>query len=279
MNKQNVQCYINGKQIRCYDICIEQITYNSILFDIYNWIYSEGNIVDKVTLARNLLSIHCQYIQLDAIDKKTYNSIRANFALYQKQNVEKYIEIKSILSEFLTNIIGQSKEIVLDVIGELGKNIMACFTFVLTVFITSIMSEKGLEGIFTKEVTYFSYIIILGSIGYLFLTNKIVDYKIKKMKESYETLKDNNDFFKDTKEYEEIFKDEKLVDVIKEIRKYKFPILIIWGAFILGIWIVVEILSDYGVLKKCCEFFYDILLEIGCYLIKLLNDLYNTFSM
>lgn len=259
--KDKVICQIMGQRMNVHEISYCDIHYNEVLFDIYSWIYTEGNIVDKITLARNLLSMHCRYILIKDIDEKTFMSIKSNFALYQKENVDKYIEIKGKMTELLSNILNQSREIVMDIVSQIGKNIVAYFSFVLTVFISSIMSEKGLVDIFSKDVTYFSYAFILGSIIYMCITNHITKYKVEKLQESYELIKRNNDFFEKTREYEDIFRDEEVENIVKEIKRHKRSFFILWGILVFGVFVIVELLSSYAisgiVLKKircaiCC---------------------------
>lgn len=248
-------CNILGQRMNIYEFKINDIKYNEILYDIYSWIYNEGNVVDKVTLARNLLSLHCKYISIQDIDEQTFVSIKANFTLYQKDNVDKYIEIKNKMTEFLSDIIYQSKEIIMEVVGELGKNVVAFFSFILTIFVSTIMSEKGLDNIFTREVTYFSYIIIVGSIIYIIITDIIVNFKIKKLTESYDIIKENNNFFEGSKEYGELFDDKKIENIKAEINKQKWIIYLFWILLVIAVFIVIEVLSDYSITKAIKDVF------------------------
>ncbi|SFB09779.1 hypothetical protein SAMN05216249_10937 [Acetitomaculum ruminis DSM 5522] len=253
-----ITCQIYGKRMSVIDVRFSELKYNETLFDIYTWIFTEGNIVDKISLARNLLSLHCRLILLQNIDEQTFLSIKANFAIYQKENVDKYIEIKNKLTEFLAKLVDDSKEVILGIVSDIGKNMVAFFSFVLTVFVTSIMSEKGLENIFTKEVTAFSDFFIVCSFVYIGVTWWITNFKIQKLRDSYETMKENNSFFKGTKEFDEIFDDSKVDNTILEIRRYRRVLFLIWFLVVISVLVIVEILSEYGV----CKFIGSSIIEL-----------------
>ena len=107
---------------------------------------------------------------------------KANFSLYQKENVSKYIEVKNSMTIFLKDTLNQSKEIVMDVVGQIGKNITACLSFVLTVFISDIIAGSNTDDIFSKDITYVSYAIIMGALIVLciVLVEFASDYSIGK---------------------------------------------------------------------------------------------------
>lgn len=247
--EESISCQLYGKRMSTISVAISDIKYNPVLYDIYYWMYTEGNVVDKVTLARNLLSLHCKYVALNDLDEQTFMSIKANFSIYQKENVDKYIEVKNKMTEYLTGLIGESRDIVLSIVNDIGKNIIAFFSFILTVFISGIMSEKGLEGIFTREVTVFSYLICVCSLVYVAITHFITNFKVGKLRDSYNMLKENNDFLKDTKEFEEVFDDHKIEKTIKEINKNRIRLIVLWVIMILLVFIVVSVLSNYGASK------------------------------
>ncbi|WP_211047310.1 hypothetical protein, partial [Pectobacterium versatile] len=61
-----------------------------VLFDIYEWIYNQGNFVDKIGLARNIISIHTQDNSILNIPKSVLKSIESSFDIYLKDNVKQY---------------------------------------------------------------------------------------------------------------------------------------------------------------------------------------------
>lgn len=52
-------------------------------FNVYRWIYSDGNLYDKIGLARNVISLHTSDNSLN-ISKNTFGSILSGFKIYLK---------------------------------------------------------------------------------------------------------------------------------------------------------------------------------------------------
>lgn len=250
LNENILKVQISGQRTENYKYYIDKDIYsNDNLYYIYNWIYTDGNAIDKAMLARNIISLHCKYTNFIETDEKTIISIKSNYELYLKENVDKYIEIKNKMTEFLSLLIDQSKDIVLDIMGSLEKNIFAFFTFLITVFITNIISEKGLSNIFTKDITYLSYLILIGSLVFICIKNNQVKYKVKKFKDNYQAIKDNNLLFKESKEFSDVFDDTKIDAVEKEVNTEKWKVYKYWIMIIIFIFISIELLSDYSVIK------------------------------
>lgn len=246
LQEESISCQLYGKRMNTMNIKYTSISYNPILYDIYYWMYTDGNIVDKVSLARNLLSLHCKNIALNNLDEQTFMSLKANFAIYQKENVDKYIELKNKMTEFLMQTLAESRDIVVGIVGDIGKNIIAFFSFGLTAFFSGIISERGLGNVFTKEVTAFSYLICVGSLVYVIITNCITNYKVKRLSDTYQTIKESNDFLEGTKEYEEVFDEKKLKETINSIRRTKCCLNLLWIAIIILVFATVSFLSNYG---------------------------------
>lgn len=259
--KNILNCELIGQRMNSYEIPIANLEYNSILFDVYSWIYTEGNVVDKIILVRNLLSMHCKYLSIAKIDEKTFGSIKVNYALYQKQNVDNFIKLKNDMTKFISEAVNQSKEIVEKIAEDLKKNIVAFLSFALTIFISNIISEKGLDNIFTKDITYLSYCVIGCSICFMSICYKISEFSVNKVQQKYDMIKENNNFLKGSKEYEEIFDDSKIDNIKMEISAHRRFLFKLWGIILIIIFLVIEIASEYsiskGILVKMMEIFSD----------------------
>ena len=66
-------------------------------YKIYRWIFQDSNEYDKIELTRHVISIHCKYSDILNIDEKTFLSIKSNYNIYLKENVDKYIELKNLV--------------------------------------------------------------------------------------------------------------------------------------------------------------------------------------
>jgi hypothetical protein len=247
--KSVLNCELIGQRMNSYEISIEALEYNPILFDVYSWIYTEGNVVDKIIIVRNLLSMHCKYLSIARIDERTFGSIKVNYSLYQKQNVDNFIKLKNDMTKFISEAVNQSKEIVEKITEDIKKNIVAFLSFALTIFISNIISEKGLENIFTKDITHLSYCVIGCSICFMSICYKISEFSVKKVQQKYDMIKENNNFLKGSKEYEEIFDDSKIDNIKMEISVHRRFLFKLWGIILIIIFLVIEIASEYSISK------------------------------
>ncbi|CRM01661.1 hypothetical protein [Pseudomonas sp. 28 E 9] len=70
-----------------------------IFFEIYHWTYNDGSTIDKIGIARNIISIHLEKDSFTSIPKETIASISSGYQIYLKDNLKQYIEIKNKISE------------------------------------------------------------------------------------------------------------------------------------------------------------------------------------
>ncbi|WP_225395136.1 hypothetical protein, partial [Escherichia coli] len=71
-------------------IAIKDMSNNSTseLFDIYKWVYNSGNFIDKIGLARNIISIHMVDKSMTSINHGTLKSIESGYDIYLKDSVK-----------------------------------------------------------------------------------------------------------------------------------------------------------------------------------------------
>ena len=75
---------IKGYRLISEVIAIKDKSYNSTseLFDIYKWVYNSGNFIDKIGLARNIISIHMVDKSMTSINHGTLKSIESGYDIY-----------------------------------------------------------------------------------------------------------------------------------------------------------------------------------------------------
>ncbi len=242
-NKLKIQ--IAGQRNVNFIYDLEDVKYNKELVKIYDWIYTDGNAVDKAIIARNIISLHCKYSNLIEIDEKTFSSIQSNYKMYLKDNAVQYLEAKNKVSELICDIIAKVGDDVIQLLIGFKSNIFAIFGFILTVVIINVTSTKPLDNIFTQDVTIILEIILGGSLVYFIICLFESIYKYGKNKRAYTVLKNN---------YKDIFSEEdfrNVFDADKEFMKarktVKFGMYLysgLWICAIVVMLIVVENLSD-----------------------------------
>lgn len=220
---------LNGYRNKDYVIELEKFQYKTIFeefFNIYFWTVCDGNATDKMSLARNIMSIHCKYSDILDIDKKTLASIKSNYDLYLRENVNQYIELKNKVVEFAIKTAKETNEIILDFVDNLKKNMATFITFILGTIIANIVSDNPLDNIFTNDIVAICCWILLGSLGYMYISLKEVDFKVNRYKKEYMQLKESYKDFLDESDINEIFENDKsykenIVEIEKMREKYK----------------------------------------------------------
>lgn len=158
---------INGQRTMEYCCNISELPDNKILYSIYNWIYTDGNPIDKAIIVRNVISLHCKYVSITEIDEKVMASIQSNYNLYLKENVKAYLELKNKVAEFISDTVSRTGEYATGLLDKFKSNIIAIFGFLFTVILANIVSNQPLDNLFTKEITIIVECVLLGSFVYL----------------------------------------------------------------------------------------------------------------
>lgn len=263
IDENNVLLKLNGYRNNDYSIQLNNFRYKKIyneFYKIYRWIFQDAHESDKISLTRNVISMYCKYSNILDIDEKTFLSIKSNYNIYLKENVDKYIELKNKLTEFIMNASNQINDIIGDFIGNFEKNIIAFITFILGTIIANIISDSPLDNIFTKDIVTIILAILSGSVLYLIITIIETYYKFQTYKNNYYNLKeeykdilneqDLNLIFKNDKEY---LYNKNNISKIVIIFSLLWLLLIIFGF----IFIFLNCKSEY--IKKIVDIFYTII--------------------
>ena len=238
------------------------ISFNEELYKIYNWTYTDGNTADKIVITRNILSLHCKFSDLFGIDEKTYASIQSNFNIYLKNNVVQYLELKNKVSEFVQQSIQQTGETIIDLIGKFKNNIFAILSFIFTVVIINIVSDAPLDNIFTKDITTILIIVFICSIGFLFISYFESTYKLRRISQSYESLKNNYTDIIDEYDLKEILKnDAEITQRLTKARNTLRVFSVLWLVIITCFIIFLEYNSEVPVIRPIIVKWIDFIIK------------------
>lgn len=182
---------LNGYKCHSGTLSISDINNSSLncYLEIFNWIYaSEGNISDKIGLARNIISI---YLQSDSVDipQSVCDSIYSGYKTYLQENLNKYIDIRGKITEELTWISQKSGELAEGYLGNYQKMIFAFLTFFLTVLILQILQTNGIGSLFTKDVTMICYAFLLIAVVVMIFSLIDLNRGKRRLQHKYENLK------------------------------------------------------------------------------------------
>lgn len=221
---EKFESQIIGYKSVSYTSDLENIVSNKEIYKIYDWIYSGGNPIDKLLIARNLLSLHCRLLSIVEINESTFLSIKSNYQMYLKDNVSQYLDAKNNVAKYISEVSSKVCDNVTKLASDYKKNLIAILVFLLTVVLVNIVSEQPLENIFNAEITRILETILFGSFIYgIFCIGESI-YKYNGNKIAYDNLKLNyHDVFAEF-ELNKIFNNDKIFNESK--KKFKKGIIL-----------------------------------------------------
>lgn len=242
---EELRIQITGQRNMDYSVQLSDITPNDELYRIYHWIFTDGNVVDKALLARNSISSHCKLTGISNLDGRTFASIQANYNLYLKDNVAKYIELTNAMAGFIQESTNNVSECISQLLGNLKSNILAVMSFVFTVVLANIVSGQPIENIFTFQIKIIMYIVFIGSLVYYFISVAEVIYKKRKMVKQYDDLIAHYEKVLPNEEIEQITGGGRArLDAESSLNHGMIVWSAIWIAMILATFIIVDYIGD-----------------------------------
>lgn len=257
VDSTNIKCIINGQRSISFVRKLEEVYNNKTLYNIYDWVFTDGNYVDKAVIARNIISLHCKYCSVLDIDSTIFISISSNYGIYLKENVSQYLEAKTKVSEFISNIGNKTTEGAYELLNDFKKNIIAVFSFILTVVLVNMVSEHPLENFLTKEITMIMELILVGSLAF-FLISLIQSLSgLKRIRKSYDSLRNNYVGVFSPEEMRDIFDEDKFyIDSKKQVKRNIVLFSIIWITVIIIAFTAIELTSSNPIIRPFLDSFF-----------------------
>jgi len=63
--------------------------FSNTYFQIYQWVYNEGNFNDKLGLARNIISLHIEHDEGVKMQGDPFRSLQSSYKVYEQDNIQK----------------------------------------------------------------------------------------------------------------------------------------------------------------------------------------------
>lgn len=235
---------ISGQRTVSYTVDLETIHENNRWFQIYSWIFTDGNHTDKALIAHNVISLHCKYADFLNLDEKVYDSIKTNYNLYLRNNVDRYLDLKRDISIFIRDVVAQVGDNALAILNKFKANLFAIFGFLFTVVLTKVGSTQKWENIFSRDTIYIIEIVLIGSIIYLGICIYETQMKLIKIKQAYIALKENYSDTLSEIEIKEAFREDNLLKDTEKFAKKRIILWsVIWGSLLVSSIIIIELLT------------------------------------
>lgn len=162
---------------------------NQDLKDIYYWVYNQGNLSDKLGLAKNVMTLHMAEESILSITTGAIKSVESNYDIYLKDNVKQYVEIKNKISELLISQSDKASDIIKNMFSTLKTSLWSTVTFFATVFIVRIINSKEYHGLITLDIYLITLVFIACSLSYLYFLNDEVREDTKRLLKKYNQIK------------------------------------------------------------------------------------------
>lgn len=121
----------------------------SALYRIYSWAYSAGGNSDRIGLARNVISLHVECLDLIGEGAGLWNAIQSNYQIYLKGNISAYLEVKSRIAELLVEASASAHTAARSLVASLKGGVGVMGAFLLGVVVVNGVKDAGFEGIFS----------------------------------------------------------------------------------------------------------------------------------
>lgn len=220
-----------------YEYTLEQLSENNYVWEIYNWIHKDSSCVDRASIVRNIINLHCKTTDdILNIGESIYNSAVANHVIYQRKHAEQYIEMKNKLSEFIVESAGQLQKLAYDLVEGFRNNFVAVIVFLMTVLLTDSIDFSSFAQVnVSSNIVAVCGTFTFTSLLYMIVTIIVGDTKWGWLKKSYYDLKDNYSGVLDGQDIEAaVNNDAAFKNTEKEYKRVRFVISCVWTLAIVG---------------------------------------------
>lgn len=218
----------------------------SLYYQIFHWLYKGGNIFDKVSIVRNIITLNIEDQSL-LLNETTFDSIISNYNIFEKKNVEQYIGLRNEVAKQLRAYQKEMYDIVNGFENDFKTLFFGYLAFVFTTVIVRVLA-KNIE----EDVLIPNTIIVLlmlycaASLVYQYYARSVLDGRIRLFDRQYNKTRAFYSELLSGNELNELFTDKRNKDgsykaFLKE-REIHFDIL----------WLCVNILTIIALVIIWC---------------------------
>jgi len=216
------------------------------IFKVYKWIYNQGNLTDKIGLARNIISLHVARTESNKdnplkIENNLFVSIQSNYDIYLKKNIEQYISVKNQVSEYLIDLSIRSSELVRTFSNAIKNNNFIFLSFFITVIVFNSLSANKSENIFTEDISNISMGILFISFLFMIMNIILIKIEINRHQKQFNKIKSLYDDILQPAELDEIFRKENLDEDINYVLRKIELFSVFWFLEIIILAVIISI--------------------------------------
>lgn len=195
-----------GSQATVADMAFDEKSVDQ-WFAIYDWCYTGGYTSERLTIARNILSLNCPDYKHLKINDSTLDAIKSNFKIFEQDNVRQYIKVRNDVSKDLLILQDKVNSIVEGFTGDFRKSVAGLGTFFLTLVVVRMVANGQWSGAFSTQIVGLSFLFIVVSIILLIYSRLTLEKKEKLYTKHYKQLRERYEPLLSKEEADKIFDD------------------------------------------------------------------------
>lgn len=176
-------------------------------FAIYDWCYTGGYTSDRLTIARNIISLNCPNFGILELNNSTLGAIKSNFRIFEQDNVRQYIKVRKDVSSDLLTLQDKINSIVEGFTGDFRKSVVGLGTFFLTLVVVRVVAGGQWYEPFSNQIVVLSLLFLVLSAVVLVYSRKTLDKKEQLYTKHYGQLRERYDKLLSKEEADKIFED------------------------------------------------------------------------
>lgn len=182
---------LNGYKTIIGEIIFNEINTDSLkeYISIYEWCYNEGNLIDKIGITRNILSLHLESINNLTLGGNPLFSILSNYEIYRKQNIKQYVEIRNKLSDHLLDLKDKADKIIDNFASDFKKSIFAFVSFFASIVVVQVLRNGDFINAFSIDATLLSIAFLIIATLFFIASKWELSQQYQRYEEMYKNLK------------------------------------------------------------------------------------------
>lgn len=213
-------------------------------YEIYNWAYTDGNVVDKIGICRNIISIHSDGDNIQKIKDGCIDALKSNYSIYLKENLKQYLDIKNKISEQIQKSSEKASDLAKNIGNYLRASIFSVYSFVFSVFLIRALSKNN-NGPMLSNATYLIFLLFV-AISAIVLAYAVLETnsEIKRFKSNYKSTKKRYSDLVSAADLSRIIdNDSQYKSDIEHLRSARMRAVILWILSLLIILLVITTLK------------------------------------
>lgn len=250
VNSNILKIRINGYKLIEDEFDFKTTNYCELIsfFEIFKWVYNDKKTSDKLELARNIISLDYDD-SLYNISDKTLGSIKSNYRIYLKENVEQYIELKNQIISSILDISMKSIDIIETFSTNFKSAFLANLSFFFSVIILNLVGENNIKNVFSRDLSILYLTVIFMSLSYMIFSIFTTMIDIKHYNLKFYNLRSLYKGLLSKEDLDNTFDNSFLKDDKKYVKKRVMWYSILWVLFLIVNLIGLYFLSSWFEMK------------------------------